>query len=132
MARPEKEIDWDKFNLYLKAGSSQIRIAKSLSLSVDTLQRQVRKKYGVDYAVYAAALCSTGELLLEATQFQKALAGNITMLTWLGKVRLGQREPELLSSIPPAQLDLDKDHLIMELQHRISLLEASGNKPETE
>lgn len=89
-----KPIDWEKFELYVKAGASQKRIAESFGIEPDTLRSRVKEKYGVDYTTYATSLKTTGELLIEAVQFQQALAGNTKMLIWLGKVRLGQKEPD--------------------------------------
>lgn len=132
MAPAFKPIDWEKFELYLKAGSTQKKIAESFGLEPDTLRSRVKKKYKVDYTTLAASLCSTGELLIEATQFQKALSGNIQMLMWLGKIRCGQREPDLVSAIPVNQNEIDRDHHIMELEHKLAELQSNGYKPQTE
>ena len=131
MSPKPKELDWDKINLYLKAGSSQKKIAESLMIHPDTLRDRIKEKYGVEYSTYSSSLHSAGELLIEAKQLQKALEGNITMLVWLGKVKLGQREPDLISAIPPLQQDIDKDHLIMELKHKLAILEENGNESKT-
>ena len=92
MARTPGPIDWEKVDLYLKAGCTQENIAKSLGFSVDKLHARVRSDKGMEYTEYAERLRSTGVMLIEATQLQKALQGNITMLMWLGKVRCGQKE----------------------------------------
>ena len=132
MSRTQKEIDWDKVNLYLKAGASQKKIAESLGIDRDTLRDRVKEKYGEDYSAYSASLHSMGELLIEVTQFQKALSGNIQMLLWLGKIRLGQKEPDLINTKAPSQEDINKDHIIMELQHKLAVLEENANQSKTE
>ena len=136
MAPQLKPIDWAKFELYLKAGATQTKIAKSFGIDPETLSYRVKDHYGMSYTDYSTSLHSTGELLIEATQFQKALAGNIQMLLWLGKIRCGQREPEMVSSIPPQQEYIDKDHVIMQLQHQITTLtekfEQNADKSQTE
>ncbi len=58
----------------------------------------------------------------------KALSGNTQLLIWLGKVKLGQREPDMLSATPSNQDDIDKDQIIMQLQHKITELENFGDK----
>lgn len=126
--------DWEKIELYMKAGATASRIADSLGIDKGALATKVKQRYGEDFAkIYAQFKC-TGELLIEATQFQRAIAGNIQMLLWLGKVRLGQREPDNVSYIPPAQESIDRDHLIMQLKYKIQiqqdLLEKYGYKPE--
>lgn len=104
MTRPEKEIPWDKVELYLMSGASQKKIADSLGIHQDTLRDRVKEKYGVDYSTYSTSKSQTGELLLEAAQMQKALKGNTQMQIWLGKVKLGQREPETKSLDQPFNL----------------------------
>lgn len=123
MARTDKPIDWDKIEFYLKAGATQKKIAQSLCISEDTLRSRVKKKYEMDYSVFSASLQSKGELLIEVKQFEKALSGNIQMLLWLGKIRCNQRESHITSTISPIQNEIDKDHIIMQLHHRITELE---------
>ena len=135
MARPSgtvKEINWDLFELYLKSGAKQKKIAESLRIDEDTLRKRVKEKYGQIYSVISAAFHSEGDLLIEAQQFQKAVKGYWPALLWLGKVRLGQKEPDVISSIPPTQDQIDKDQIIMQLQHRLSVLEENGNQSKAE
>jgi|ERR1700676_118657 len=124
-----KEIDWAKVELYLKAGSNQRKIAIAMGVEEDTLRKRAKAKYGREWSAIVAEFCCTGELLIEATQLQKALAGNIQMLVWLGKIRCGQREPDLISSISPVQNEIEKDHLIMQLMHENENLKSNASKP---
>lgn len=114
--------DWGKIELYMKAGANHKRIAESFGISPDALKAAVKKRYGADYSAVSAQFRTTGELLIEATQFTLALSGNVKMLIWLGQVRLGQREPDLLTSVPPVQESIDRDHLIMRQQYLIDTL----------
>ena len=129
MAKNQKEINWPMVELYMKAGSKQTKIAEALKINRDTLRERVKKKYGVDYSALSAAFCSEGEILIEAQQFQKAMKGYWPALLWLGKVRLGQREPELMNQMANNQPQLDQSHRIMELEHKIAELEANADKP---
>lgn len=126
--------EWEKFELYLKAGAPTQKIANSFGIPIDTFRTMIRQRYGIDFSDVISKFRCQGDLLLETMQFQKALSGNVPLLIWLGKIRLGQREPELLSSLPPSQEEIDKDHMIMQLQHRIDVLhevlEKYGHKPE--
>jgi hypothetical protein len=125
----EKEFtnkEWDRIELYMKAGASQKRIAESFGICTATLKNKVFKRYGENYEAVCRGFNTMGELLIEATQFQKALGGNIQLLIWLGKIRCGQREPEIISTIPPAQENIDKDHIIMQLKHKIRQLESKN------
>jgi hypothetical protein len=54
-------------------------------------------------------------------------------LQWLGKVRLGQREPEMLNQLAANQPQLDQSHEIMLLRAELDALKAkNADKPETE
>ena len=117
MGRVKKHINWDKVEFFVRSGATQRNIARYLRVDEDTLRERVKRQYGVDYSVFSAELHSEGDLLIEAAQMQKALKGNTTMLIWLGKVRLGQKEPEPSTPMPPAQEDINKDHEIMRLKH---------------
>lgn len=132
MAPHKKEINWNLVELYVKSGCSQVKIAKSLFIDEDTLRARVKEKYGMDYSAFSAALVSEGHMIIEAQQFQKAAKGYWPALLWLGKVKLGQKEPELAQTLAANQPHLDQTHLIMQLQHEIAELKANANKPETE
>ena len=127
-----KDINWEIVDLYLKSGATQKKIAENLQIHPNTLSDRIKEKYGVSYSTYSTSLCSEGELLLEAAQFQKALKssspGNTQMLIWLGKVRLGQREPDMLTNKAPMQENIDKDHEIMKLKHELSIFKQSIEK----
>lgn len=131
MGTHKKEINWDVVELYVKSGCTQTRIAAAFFIDGDTLRARVKERYGVDYSVFSAALRGEGEALIEAQQFQKAMKGYWPALQWLGKTRLGQREPELLNQMAANQTQIDQTHTIMQLQHRIAELEGDDvEKPD--
>lgn len=127
----KKEINWDLVELYIKAGSTQTKIAASLNIDRDTLRDRVKEKYDMDYSAFSAKLCSEGELLIEAKQYQKAMKDYWPALLWLGKVRLGQKEPEMLNYLATNQPMLDQSQKIMQLEHELALEKAkNADKPE--
>jgi hypothetical protein len=128
----KKEINWDLIELYVKAGCTQQNICQAFYIHDDTLRDRVREKYGVEWSAFSAALHSEGKLLIEAQQFQKAMKGYWPALQWLGKVKLGQREPEMLNQLAHNQVHLDQSHRIMELEHQIEELKANADKSKTE
>ena len=134
--RTPKEINWDEVELFIKAGSTQKRICEYLEICKETLVDRVKIKYGMDYSAFSASLRSKGELMIEAQQYQKAMKGYWPALLWLGKIRLGQKEPEQLQFIAANQSQIDQSHIIMQLQHENetlkSLLGENDHKPETE
>lgn len=82
-AKP-KPIDNEVVNAMAFGGASDIVIAAYLGISVDTLNRRCQP--GLDTA--RADL----KIRLQQKQVSLALAGDRTMLVWLGKAMLGQRE----------------------------------------
>ena len=126
------EQEWEKIELFMKAGASQTKIAQSYGICENTLRSKFKERYGEDYQIVNASFNRTGEMLIEAKQFQKALEGHPTMLIYLGKVRCGQRETDEVPRLAPNQTEIDKDHLIMQLQNELSNLKEifSANKSE--
>jgi hypothetical protein len=122
----KKEINWDVVELYVKSGCKQINICNYLMIDEVTLRDRVREKYGMEWSAFSAKLRSEGELLIEAQQFQKAMKGYWPAMQWLGKVRLGQREPEMLNQLAANQPALDQSHRIMELEHELAELKAKN------
>lgn len=132
MGRAFKEINWDLVDMYLKTGATQKEIAKALFIHPDTLRDNLKQKYGEDYSTYSSGVISEGQLHLRVAQYQKAIKssspGNTQMLIWLGKVLLGQKEPDS-SSLEPANDEINEiERENMKLKHLLSLREDNGNK----
>ena len=89
MARPRKTVDEAKIIELASKGHTLKGIAAFCGISYDTLHRRF------------AASCEKGEELcndaLRVKQIERALAGSDTMLIWLGKQRLGQRDKQELT-----------------------------------
>lgn len=89
---PQIEIDWDEVDKKLVGGSNGVQIASSMGFSLDTLYDRVKTEKGLTFSNYAAKKRAKGDLNLHMIQYAKAMQGNVTMLIWLGKQRLGQKE----------------------------------------
>lgn len=98
MARPEKPIDWERVDELLMAGCKGTEICPHFDMHPETFYRKVEEKYNIGFTAYCALKRSQGDSLLKETQFLKALGlsdkGDNTLLIWLGKVRLEQKEAE--------------------------------------
>jgi hypothetical protein len=92
MARPEIPIDWDLVDELLKADCTGSQIAPHFHMHPDTFYDRVKQKHGVCLTVYSRLKKDQGDSLLKAKQFEKAMAGDNSMLIWLGKNRLKQRD----------------------------------------
>lgn len=84
--RPKKTIDPGEVERLARMFCTQDEIAAFVGCSVDTLQRrkELREAYkrGMDH----------GRMSIRRVQFQEAIKGDKTMLIWLGKQYLGQRD----------------------------------------
>lgn len=96
MSRPEILIDWKKVDDLLIAGCMGTEIAGYIGISANTLYDRVQDKYNCSFSQYSQEKKSKGESILRAHQYAKALGltdkGDNTLLIWLGKQRLNQRD----------------------------------------
>lgn len=131
MSRPELEIDWQKAEEFAMAGSPGTEIAAYFGMHPNTFYRKVEQKFKISFSEYLQEKKSKGEVFIRAKQYAKALGltdtGDNTLLIWLGKTRLNQREQDN-SHVPPKDLQVDTENNQMEENHklrqRISELEA--------
>jgi len=101
--RPLKEIDWKKADELMLAGCPGTEIAGFFGIHPDTFYKRVELEKGVGFSAYLQEKQSKGEALLRAQQYAKALGltdkGNDTLLIWLGKTRLKQKEAQTETEI---------------------------------
>ena len=92
MSRPEKPIDWDRVERLLMADCTGVEIAPHFNMHPHTFYDRVQEKYNMRFTDYCAEKKSHGDSLIKEAQFEEAVARNNTMMVWLGKQRLGQKE----------------------------------------
>jgi len=86
------EIDWKKVEEMLKGGANGNQVARTIGIHSATLYRRVTEEFDITYQEYLQKLKASGDTCLLLKQYEKAISGNITMLIWLGKQRLGQKD----------------------------------------
>ena len=92
--RPRIPIDWDDVDLMLEAECPGTEIACSYGMTADAFYRRFQEHHGENLTTYETSKRKLGEHKLRKAQYIKALSGDNTMLIWLGKQRLNQREPQ--------------------------------------
>ena len=92
MARPRKEVSWEDIDKLCALQATEEEIAQFCEVSVDTLYRRCKEEHGVSFAEYFDQKRGVGKISLRRSQWQLAQKGNATMLIWLGKQYLGQRD----------------------------------------
>lgn len=97
--KPVIPIDWDEVDKYLIAGCSGVEVAAVIGCSTATLYDRCVQDNGIIFSEYSREKKAKGDSLLRAKQMQKAMSGkgDNTMLIFLGKARLGQRENDALA-----------------------------------
>lgn len=92
------ERDWKKIDDLLVAGCNGADVAGFFGIHPDTLYRWVEEDKNMDFTAYLSEKRSKGDALLKAQQYAKAMGltdkGDNTLLIWLGKSRLKQKEEE--------------------------------------
>ena len=104
-----RHIDWDKVDQLFMAGCNIIQTAAALGVHRDTLYKRCEEEKKTTLSAYHEEKRANGDSLILAAQYQKAIKDkHPTMLIWLGKQRLGQKEgfgiskEETLASIKEA------------------------------
>lgn len=87
-----KKVDWDLVDELLEAGCTGVEIAPHFNMHPETFYERVVKEKNMKFSHYAEIKANKGNSLLRKVQYNKALSGDNTMLVWLGKQRLKQRE----------------------------------------
>lgn len=92
MARPEKPIDWALVDNLLVAGCMGTEICAHFDMHPNTFYAKIEEKYNMSFTQYSSEKKQKGCSILRAKQFEKAAKGDNTMLVWLGKNRLAQKD----------------------------------------
>lgn len=94
MSRPKAVIDWQKAGQLYEAGATTEGVAATFGVSPDTLYKVCQRELKIGLSAFVQEKRAKGDELLRAKQFGIAMSGNVTMLIWLGKQRLGQSEKQ--------------------------------------
>ena len=116
--RPAADIDWKKVEDLLMSGCSGAGIAHYLGINPATLYDRCFKDKGIQFSEFSQQKKEKGDEILRAHQYAKALGltekGDNTLLIWLGKVRLKQREEAVAESKQVTAVDLENLQMMVE------------------
>jgi hypothetical protein len=111
VARPVKPIDWKLAEELMEAGCPGTEIASHFDMHPDTLYRRVEEEYGMGFTAFCSSKKATGESNIRLAQYRKAVKKqDNTMLIWLGKNRLGQKESQVDAYV---HSDLEEKYMLM-------------------
>lgn len=112
MARPRVLLEdmahdgWDVLES-LAVWATAAYCAEKLNISPDTLDRRLQEEYGFGFAEYKKKVKEPLRVNLLKKQYDVAMSGNVTMLIWLGKNELGQKDKHELDHIV-SEIKIDK------------------------
>ena len=92
--RPRVEIDIDKLRNMVRIQCTAEECAGVFECSVDTLDRRLKEEGYGGFADFYKRYSDEGKSSLRRAQWKAAQDGNPTMLVWLGKQMLGQRDKQ--------------------------------------
>ena len=92
--RPRIVIDWELVDKLCGIFCTAEEIATILGCSVDTIDRALKREKNTSFAEYFKKMSAVGKTSLRRAQYQLAVEKHHpSMLIWLGKQHLGQKEP---------------------------------------
>lgn len=90
---PKKiKIDWEEFDKLCAMQCTLPEIANWFGCSEDTIERRCKEEKKLKFAEYFNKKRVGGKVALRRAQFQSATKGNSSLLIWLGKQYLGQKD----------------------------------------
>jgi hypothetical protein len=92
IGRPKKEIDWKTLDNILQFGARLIDCSDILDLSDDVIQARIKEKFNCTFTEYRERKMSKMRMKLLQKQYDVAMKGNVSMLIWLGKQHLNQKD----------------------------------------
>lgn len=103
--RPRIEIDYEMLEGLCRIHCTKEECADVLGCSEDTIDRRLNEETGEGFAAFYKKHSAGGRVSLRRAQMSAALDGNPTMLIWMGKQHLGQKEAQEVTLKPDAPFD---------------------------
>lgn len=110
--RPYKAIDWELVDEMLEAGCPGTEIAGTFGMHPDTFYMRVKDEKNMGFSDYYSLKTAQGAGMIRLHQFRKALGkteiGDNTLLIFLGKTRLQQKEEQNVTVSAEVTTNFDK------------------------
>jgi hypothetical protein len=117
MSRPRKELEdmqfdgWDQLDALIIWSNGEY-CAEQLGLNYDTLNARIKERTGLSFSDYKEQKKEKLRINLRKKQYDVAMAGNVSMLIWLGKNELGQADrAETAHIISEIKIDSDETNV---------------------
>lgn len=106
---PRIKIDFDIVDNLCALHCTAAEIAAALDVGYNTLERRVKEETGEGLGDYIKKRSEKGKVSLRRAQWKTALTGNTTMLVWLGKQVLEQKDRTASEISGPGGLPLPSE-----------------------
>lgn len=130
VGRPSIEINEESFEKLCEMLCTLDEIAGFFNCSSDTIERWCKTHYEMEFRKIFSIKSASGKISIRRRQFEMAMEGNVTMLVWLGKQLLGQRDQvqskieiehvkdqEKLKELPADDIAKEYFHMISQKAH---------------
>lgn len=107
--RPRKVIDQTTFESLCEMQCTKDEICSILKCDEKTLTKWCIENYKLSFSDTFKKVSAVGKMSLRRAQYKAAIEGNTTMMVWLGKQWLGQREPKDDGDAPEDAIEKDMD-----------------------
>lgn len=98
MGRTPAKLDWDDIDDMIMKGATGTSVADKYGIHPNTFYDRVFQEKKLSFTEYLQQMRSIGDENIHIAQYNKALGitkkGDSTMLIWLGKQRLKQRDSQ--------------------------------------
>lgn len=98
MARPRKELNWDEVDKLCAIQATRREIASWFDVDEKTIEARCEQDQGMSFSMYFEQKAGAGKISLRRKQFEVAMNGNVTMLIWLGKNLLDQKDKQEITT----------------------------------
>jgi len=119
---PPIPVDWEKVDRLIECGCNGVQVAAKFGIHPDTLYDRCQEDKGMPFSHYYKIKRASGDATISEAQYEKAvIEKNTTMLIWLGKQRLGQKE-----TISEMNVSEEKVQQYLSLMQQLEKLQSSA------
>jgi hypothetical protein len=108
-SKPMNDEDYEKLVAMIRIQCTQEELCGVFGMSIDTLNRRIAERGDENFAGLYKKHSDEGKASLRRQQWAAAQKGNPTMLIWLGKQMLGQRDKQDIAQTSRIDLSFDRD-----------------------
>ena len=103
------DIDLTQLEKLCTINCTKREVEAYFKCSRETIERRIKEHYDMDWTTFYEKYATDGKVSLRRKQLETALSGNPTMLIWLGKQYLNQKDKQELEQVSEIKITIDSD-----------------------